>query len=54
LEGVFPAGAILEVRVSRPGTIGAYTRFHVRRRKLPVRSDSCLDARGVKPIACPS
>lgn len=52
-ERVLPAGAVLEVRVSKPGKIGAYTRFHVRRRRLPVRSDSCLDPAGIKPIACP-
>jgi hypothetical protein len=52
-ERVFRAGAVLEVRVSQPGKIGAYTRFHIRRRKLPVRRDSCLDRAGVKPIACP-
>jgi hypothetical protein len=50
----FPAGVTLEVRVSRNGEIGSYTRFHVRQRKLPVRADSCLDPAGVKPIACPS
>jgi PKD repeat protein len=50
----FPAGSVLEVRVSRPGKIGAYTRFEVRRRKFPVRRDSCLDPAGVKPIPCPS
>lgn len=52
-ERAIPAGAILEVRVSQPGKIGAYMRFHVRRRKFPVRSDSCLDLAGTKPIACP-
>jgi PKD repeat protein len=52
-ERFLPAGAVLQVRVSKPGRIGAYTRFHVRRRKLPVRSDSCLDLAGVRPIACP-
>jgi hypothetical protein len=52
-EGFLRAGAVLEVRVSQPGKIGAYTRFHVRRRRLPVRSDSCLDLAAVKPIACP-
>jgi hypothetical protein len=49
-----PAGLTLQVRVSRNREIGSYTRFHVRRRKLPVRTDSCLDPSGVKPIACPS
>jgi hypothetical protein len=52
-ERFLPAGAVLQVRVSQPGKIGAYTRFHVRRRKFPVRSDSCLESAGVKPIACP-
>jgi hypothetical protein len=52
-ERFFRAGAVLQVRVSQAGKIGAYTRFHVRRRELPVRSDSCLDLTGSKPIACP-
>jgi PKD repeat protein len=52
-ERFLPAGVILQVRVSQPGKIGAYTRFHVRRRKLPVRSDSCLDLAATRPIACP-
>jgi PKD repeat protein len=52
-ERFLPAGAILQVRVSKSGKIGSYTRFHVRRRKLPVRSDSCLDLAGATPIACP-
>ena len=49
-----PAGVILEVRISKPGQIGKYTRFAVRRSALPARSDSCLDPAGVKPMACPS
>jgi hypothetical protein len=50
----FPAGVVLQVRASANGKIGAYTRFAVRRRRLPVRSDSCLDVAAVKPIPCPS
>lgn len=53
-EGFLPAGAVLQVRVTKNGQIGAYTRFAVRRHRLPVRADSCLDSAGVKPIACPS
>jgi hypothetical protein len=53
-ERFLPAGVILEVRVTRDGEIGEYTRFAVRRRKRPVRTDSCLDPGGIKPIACPS
>ncbi|MEA2202008.1 MAG: hypothetical protein QOI89_2604 [Solirubrobacteraceae bacterium] len=48
------AGAVLEVRISKPGRIGKYTRFSIRRGKLPVRLDSCIGPAGIKPIACPS
>jgi hypothetical protein len=47
------AGLALEIRISKPGKVGAFTRFAIRRRKLPARSDSCLDPAGIKPIACP-
>ncbi len=53
-ERFFPAGALLEIRVAWPGKIGAYTRFHVRRRRFPTRRDSCLDPAGREPIACPA
>jgi hypothetical protein len=46
------AGAILEIKISKPGQIGKYTRFVIRHGKLPTRIDGCLDAAGVKPIAC--
>jgi len=48
------AGVALTVRVSGGSSIGAYTRFAVRRHKLPARTDSCLDPGGVQPVACPS
>jgi hypothetical protein len=48
------AGVTLEIRVSQGGQIGKYTRFSIRRGKLPVRFDSCLDPLGKTPIACPS
>jgi hypothetical protein len=47
------AGTVLEVRVSKPGEIGKYTRFTIRRGRAPRRVDECLDPAGVKPIACP-
>jgi hypothetical protein len=46
-------GVTLEVLVSKPGKIGKYTRFAVRRGKLPERVDMCLDLAGVKPMVCP-
>jgi hypothetical protein len=48
------AGAILEIRVSKPGRIGKYTRFVIRHGKLPTRVDMCLSPNGIKPTACPS
>ncbi|MHB8242333.1 MAG: Ig-like domain-containing protein, partial [Solirubrobacteraceae bacterium] len=50
-ERVLKAGAVLEVRISKPGEIGKYTRFTVRHGKLPSRVDDCL---GTKPMSCPS
>jgi uncharacterized protein (DUF2141 family) len=49
-----PAGVTLQIRVAKVGQIGKYTRFTVRRGKLPTRVDSCLDPTGVTPISCPS
>ena len=53
-ERFLRAGVALEIRVSKAGKIGAFTRYAIRRRKLPARTDSCLDPGGVAPIACPS
>jgi hypothetical protein len=47
------AGVTLEIRISKPGEIGKYTRFVVRRGKLPVRVDTCLGPVGVNPMTCP-
>ena len=53
-ERSLPAGVILEIRISKPGSIGKYTRFTIRRGKLPARVDSCLDPAGLRPIPCPT
>ncbi len=47
------AGASLQISVSEPGQIGKYTRFSIRRAKLPVRVDTCLSPTGTAPIVCP-
>jgi hypothetical protein len=52
-ERWLPAGVSLEIFVSKPGELGKYTRFRVRRAKLPERVDMCLDPVGAKPLACP-
>ena len=53
-ERFLAARLTLEIRVSRDRDIGAYTRFVVRRLRLPLRVDSCLDPAGIRPIACPT
>ncbi|HEX4189218.1 MAG TPA: PKD domain-containing protein [Solirubrobacteraceae bacterium] len=52
-QSVLRAGITLEILISKPGAIGKYTRFTVRRHRLPVRVDSCLDPLGINPLACP-
>jgi hypothetical protein len=53
-ERSLKAGVILEIRISKAGRTGKYTRFAVRRGKAPVRLDACLDGVLVKPVTCPS
>jgi large repetitive protein len=53
-ERSLPFGITLEILVSKAGEIGKYTRFAIRRGKLPERVDMCLDPAGVKPLVCPS
>ena len=53
-ERPLPAGVSLEIRVSKPGEIGKYTRFAIRRHRLPARVDACLRPTSPKPVACPS
>jgi len=48
------AGVTLEISVTRAGEVGKYTRFYVRRGRLPLRSDACLAGLTIKPMACPS
>jgi hypothetical protein len=47
-------GASVKVLVSRPGEIGKYTLFRIRRAKPPTRNDSCLQPGSTKPVQCPS
>jgi hypothetical protein len=53
-ERALRSGVTLEILVFVPGEIGKYTRFSIRRDKLPQRLDTCLDPAGVKPLVCPS
>lgn len=43
LEGRLRPAMTLELRVARPGQLGKYVRYKLRKRKPPKRFDSCLD-----------
>jgi hypothetical protein len=53
LERFLRAGIELRVTVTKPGTVGKYTRIRIRRMKLPVRVDRCVRPGSAKPTACP-
>ena len=48
------AGTVIEVRVTRAGEIGKYTRFRIRGGKPPARIDRCVRPGSTRPMACPS
>ena len=49
-QRALPAGAVLQVFVVKPGAIGKYTRFRVRRGAAPLRTDACLTAQSSYPL----
>jgi hypothetical protein len=53
-HGFLPAGARLEIRVTRPGFVGKHTLIRIRRGKAPVRRDRCLLPGSGRPRACPA
>jgi large repetitive protein len=46
-------GVQLQIRIAKAGRVGKYTRFAIRRGKLPLRTDACLEAMDPKPVECP-
>jgi PKD repeat protein len=52
-ERSLPSGVVLEIRVTKPGVTGKYTRFTVRRGRTPVRVDECLNGTATRPVTCP-
>ena len=47
------AGIVLEIRVTKLGQVGKYTRFVIRRNRAPRRTDSCLMPGRSTPKPCP-
>jgi hypothetical protein len=54
LQRLLPAGTVLELSVTKRGTIGKYTRFRIRRGHTPARVDRCLKPGAKRPVSCPS
>jgi PKD repeat protein len=48
------AGVVLEILVTKPGVVGKYTRFRIRRRRPPLRTDACVQPGATRASACPS
>jgi PKD repeat protein len=53
LERSLRAGIRLQVLVTQPGVVGKYTRFKIRRLKVPVRTDRCVMPDSSRPVKCP-
>jgi len=54
LQRVLPAGVSLEIRVTGAGKIGKFTRFTIRKGKLPLRADACVNGKEPRPVPCSS
>jgi PKD repeat protein len=55
LEGqLLRPGVMLRLFVTRPGAIGKYTRFQIRKGRPPLRRDMCLVPESSHPLSCPS
>ena len=46
-------GAAVRIWITKPGTIGKYTRIRVRKGRSPSRVDRCLPPGAVQPARCP-
>jgi hypothetical protein len=47
-------GTRLEVRLTKPGTIGSVVRFTIRRGRFPARTELCLPPGAKRPGRCPA
>jgi hypothetical protein len=53
LQRSYAAGTVIEIRITKPDTIGKYTRLRIRADKSPARVDRCLrPGRPNKPVGC--
>jgi hypothetical protein len=53
MQRAFDAGSVIEIRVTKPETIGNYTRLRIRAGDRPARLDRCLPpGKPNKPMSC--
>jgi PKD repeat protein len=52
-ERLLRAGIVLEIRVTKAGRIGKYTRFVIRGGAAPARRDMCVGPASSRPVRCP-
>jgi hypothetical protein len=52
-ERSYRAGTVLEVRITKSGRIGKFTRIRFRSRRQPSRRDLCLNPGATRPTRCP-
>jgi hypothetical protein len=45
-------GASISIFITKPDTVGSYTRFKIRSGKPPRRTDLCLVPGNRKPVRC--
>lgn len=45
-------GTVLEIFVTQRGRVGKYTRFRIRGRRAPVRTDACVAYGSHRPVVC--
>jgi hypothetical protein len=54
LERTLKTGTVIIVIVTRPGTIGKYTRIEIRANRVPQRRDMCAKPDSGKATRCPA
>jgi hypothetical protein len=53
-ERAYRPGTWLVIRITRDGTMGKYSSFHIRARRAPTRTDLCLAPGSTKATTCPT
>jgi hypothetical protein len=52
-QRIYGPGAVIEIRITKTGAIGKFTRIRIKARSIPGRRDLCLMPKVAKPRRCP-